>query len=155
MLNASQLALFDFADLRFELLIYDTHGEALGAQVAAQEAISDGAALIIGPLLAKCVESAAIAARAANVPVIAFSNDHSVAGDGVFVFGFLPEAQVERIVEYSWTRGISRYAVLAPRNKYGENIVKALKKMGNKFDLKISKIQFYAPYAKDFTSVIR
>ena len=63
MLNAAQLALFDFADLRFELLIYDTKGVPAGAEFAAQAAISDGAALIIGPLLAKSVESAAFGAR--------------------------------------------------------------------------------------------
>ena len=155
MLNAAQLALFDFADLRFELLVYDTRGEVSGAQVSAQESISDGVALIIGPLLAKCVEAAAVAARAANIPIIAFSNDYSLAGDGVFVFGFMPEAQVNKVVEYAWSKGITRYAVFAPNNKYGENIVRALRVLERRLGLEISKTQYYNPYAKDFSADVK
>ena len=155
MLNAAQLALFDFADLRFELLVYDTRGEITGAQVSAQEATSDGVALIIGPLLANCVEAAAVAARAANIPIIAFSNDYSLAGNGVFVFGFMPEAQVNKIVEYALSRGITRYAVFAPNNKYGENIARALRALEGRLDIEISKIQYYNPYAKDFSADVK
>ncbi|MBL4690209.1 MAG: ABC transporter substrate-binding protein, partial [Rhodospirillales bacterium] len=43
MLNAAQLAVFNFADKRFELLVHDTRGSAEGASQAASAAIGDGA----------------------------------------------------------------------------------------------------------------
>ena len=101
MLKAAQLALFDFADPRFELLPLDTRGTATGAQRAAQNAIGDGARLILGPLLASSVRAVRPMARAANVPVIAFSNDSSVAGGGIYTMGFLPSSQVERVVRHA------------------------------------------------------
>jgi branched-chain amino acid transport system substrate-binding protein len=83
LLNAAQLAMFDFADRRLELLPIDTRGTPTGAQAAAQTAIGDGAQVILGPLLAGSVQAAAPAARAAHVPVIAFSSDRRVGGGGV------------------------------------------------------------------------
>jgi len=51
MLNAAQMAVFDFADKRFELLTHDTKGTPSGAVRAATIAIGDGASMILGPLL--------------------------------------------------------------------------------------------------------
>ena len=39
-------------------------------------------------------------ARAPDVPVIAFSNDDSVAGDGVYLMGFTPGQSIGRVVAY-------------------------------------------------------
>ena len=59
MLNAAQVALFDIADQRFELLPYDTGGTPDGAAAAAQFAVGDGVSVILGPLLAGSVQAAA------------------------------------------------------------------------------------------------
>ncbi|MCH8991732.1 MAG: ABC transporter substrate-binding protein [Acidobacteria bacterium] len=59
MVNAAQLALFDLADDRFELLIHDTKGTPEGAAEAAALAIGDGASLILGPLLSASVTAVA------------------------------------------------------------------------------------------------
>ncbi|HEB80025.1 MAG TPA: hypothetical protein ENI79_06090, partial [Rhodospirillales bacterium] len=93
MQNAAQLAMFAFPDDRFELLVHDTRGTPEGAIDAVGLAIGDGAYLVLGPLLRASVRAVAPAARAANVTVIAFSSDKSVAGQGVFTMGFHPEAE--------------------------------------------------------------
>ncbi len=155
MLNAAQLALFDFADPRFELLPLDTKGTPRGAARAAQNAIGDGASLILGPLLAKSVRAVTPAARAANVPVIAFSNDSSVAGQGVYTMGFLPTAQVARVAHYANRKGITRFAVLAPNNTYGARVVKALEKSVNALGARLVQTQYYDPFAQDFTEPVR
>jgi ABC-type branched-subunit amino acid transport system substrate-binding protein len=155
MLNAAQLALFDFADPRFELLPLDTKGTPRGAARAAQNAIGDGAALIIGPLLAKSVRAVAPAARAANVPVIAFSNDSSVAGQGVYTMGFLPSAQVSRVSRFANQKGITRFAVLAPNNTYGVRVAKALERSVAALGARLVKTQYYDPFAQDFTAPVR
>jgi len=155
MLNAAQLAVFDFADPRFELLPLDTKGTPQGAARAAQNAVGDGASLILGPLLAKSVGAVAPAARAANVPVIAFSNDSSVAGRGVYTMGFLPSAQVARVTRYASQKGVTRFAALAPNNTYGVRVVNALKLTAASLGATVVQVQYYDPFAQDFTDPVR
>ncbi|MFP5468975.1 MAG: ABC transporter substrate-binding protein, partial [Alphaproteobacteria bacterium] len=83
LLQAAQLALFDFADPRLVLLPRDTMGTGAGAARAAQEAIAAGAELILGPVFAEEVAAAANVTRAAGRNMIAFSSDRRVAGNGV------------------------------------------------------------------------
>ena len=153
MLNAAQLALFDFADERMELLLHDTRGTPAGAADAAALAIADGATVILGPLLADSVRAATPAARAANVTILGFSSDRSVAGEGVFTMGFLPEAEVQRVVAFARSQGLRRFAALAPDNEYGEKVVAALGRAAE--GAVVSRIQFYDPGASDFSAAVR
>src|SRR6266849_3313041 len=65
----------------------------LAAQQAAQQAIGEGAEIILGPLFAHSVGAAAQIARARGVPLIAFSTDANVAANGVYLLSFLPESE--------------------------------------------------------------
>lgn len=155
MLNAVQLALFDFANEHFEVVIHDTKGTAAGAANAVDLAIEDGASLILGPLLAASVRAAAPAARAAGANVIAFSSDRAVAGDGVYTMGFLPEDEVERVVAYALGRGLRRFAALAPDTAYGRAVTAALRDAAEAGGGVIGQIQFYAPDVRDFKATIK
>jgi ABC-type branched-subunit amino acid transport system substrate-binding protein len=155
MLNAAQLALFHFADKEFELLPQDTHGTASGAADAAALAIGDGASLILGPLFAGSVEAISPAARAAGVKIIAFSNDRTVAGNGVFTMGFLPSEQVQRVVTFAVKKGVRRFAVLAPDNDYGVTIADALRQTAEALGAEVTEKMFYAPYLTDFAPIIK
>jgi ABC-type branched-subunit amino acid transport system substrate-binding protein len=62
--------------------------------------------------------------RARGTSVIAFSTDSSVAGRGVYLLSFLPESDVNRIIEYSASIGKKSFAALLPENAYG-NVVEA------------------------------
>ena len=76
-----------------------------GAQQGTQQALDEGAEIILGPLFALSVPATAQLARARGVSVIAFSTDSSIAGRGVYLLSFLPESDVNRIVEYSASIG--------------------------------------------------
>ncbi len=155
LLNAAQLAMFDFADQRLELMPVDTEGTPQGAQEAAATAIGDGARIILGPLLSTSVHAMAAAARAAGVPVIAFSSDRSVAGAGVYTMGFLPADQVRRVVLYAFQKNLFRFAVLAPDNTYGETVVDALRRTTDDIGAELVNAKYYDPLAQDFTGVVR
>lgn len=122
-LNAANLALLDTGGQRIRITAYDT---ARGAQAAANEAIAEGNGLFLGPLLAEDVRAVAPVARAEQVPVIAFSNDVSVAGDGVYVMGFNPGQSVDRVVAFARSRGTQRFAALVPTGVYGQRTGQAL-----------------------------
>lgn len=122
--NATTLALLDSRTERVRITTYDT---ALGAAAAARQAVADGNKLILGPLLSEDVAAVAPIARAAKVPVLSFSNDSSVAGNGVFIMGFVPGQSVERVVAFSRGKGHVRFGALVPKNVYGERSAAAFR----------------------------
>jgi ABC-type branched-subunit amino acid transport system substrate-binding protein len=119
MRNAAEMALAEFKNPNVQLLVKDDGGTPQGAQSAAQQAMSEGAEIIVGPLFAQSVSAVGQVARARNIPVIAFSTDASVAARGVYLLSFLPETDVRRIVEFAAARGKRSFAALLPDNAYG------------------------------------
>lgn len=124
MRNAAELALAEFQNPNIQLLIKDDNGTPQGAQQGAQQAVDEGAEIILGPLFAQSVPAAAQVARNRGISMIAFSTDSSVAGRGVYLLSFLPESDVNRIVEYAAGTGKRSFAALLPENAYG-NVVEA------------------------------
>lgn len=122
--NATTMALLDSRSDRIRITTYDT---ATGAAAAAQAAVADGNRLILGPLLSDDVRAVQPIARAANVPLISFSNDSSVAGNGTFLLGFEPGQAVARVVAHARANGVNRFAALVPRSVYGERALAAMR----------------------------
>ncbi len=106
-LNAAQMALFETGGNQLTLVPRDTKGTASGAADAARSAVGDGAALILGPLLAGEVEAVKPIARDAHVNVIAFSTVTDLAGGNTYLMGFLPRQEVVREVAYARQRGMA------------------------------------------------
>ena len=117
MRNAAEMALAEFNNPDLQLLVKDDAGSVPGAQQAAQQALDEGAEIVLGPLFALTVAPVARAARARGVPVIAFSTDTNARG--VYLLSFLPESDVERIVSYAASQGRRSFAALVPDNAYG------------------------------------
>jgi branched-chain amino acid transport system substrate-binding protein len=122
--NAVTLALLDTRSDRVRITTYDT---GMGAAAAAQQAIADGNKLILGPLLADDVRAVQPVARAANVPLISFSNDSSVAGNGTYLLGFEPGQSVSRVVAHARGAGLLRYGALVPRSTYGDRALASMR----------------------------
>lgn len=155
LLNAAEMALFDVADERFVLQPYDTQGTADGAQAAAALALSHGAQLILGPVFSNSVQAVAPQARAGNVNMVAFSTDPGVAGDGVYVAGFLLREQVRRLVEHARTQGLDRFAALAPDNAFGRMMVKAYEQAVRRMGGTLTRVEFYGPDPAEIAEVVQ
>ena len=124
MKNAAEMALAEFQNPNIQLLIKDDGATPQGAQQVTQQALDEGAEIIMGPLFAGSVPVTAQLARTRGISVIAFSTNSSVAGRGVYLLSFLPESDVNRIVDYSTGIGKRSFAALLPENAYG-NVVEA------------------------------
>jgi ABC-type branched-subunit amino acid transport system substrate-binding protein len=122
--NAARLAMIDMNNRSIQLTIYNT-AEG-GAAAAANRALGNGARLILGPLLSDQVRAVAPIARAARVPVLAFSNDETAAGGGTYILGFVPGQAVDRAVRHARLAGATRFAALAPNSVYGERAAQAM-----------------------------
>lgn len=125
MFDAAQLAAFEAGDDRFLIIPKDTRGTPDGAAAAARSALADGAEIILGPLFSETVAAAAPVARAANVPLIAFSSDMQSAGDGVYLLSFPPEIEIARVTDYAMAQGKERFGLIAPANAYGQRVATA------------------------------
>ncbi len=119
MRNAAEMALDEFRSPDVQLLVKDDAGNPDAARGTAQQALDEGAAIVLGPLFAQSVSLVGQVTRARNVPVIAFSTDANVASSGVYLLSFLPESDVQRIVQYATSTGKHSYAALVPENPYG------------------------------------
>jgi ABC-type branched-subunit amino acid transport system substrate-binding protein len=124
MKNAAEMALAEFLNPNLQLLVKDDAGSPQGAQQAAQQSLDEGAEIILGPLFAASVPAVAQVARARNISVIAFSTDSSVASRNVYLLSFLPESDVNRIVDYAAGIGKRSFIAMLPENAYG-NVVEA------------------------------
>jgi branched-chain amino acid transport system substrate-binding protein len=155
MLNAVELALFDFADEGFELIIHDTGSTPEMAAQAAKMAVADGAQLVLGPLTAASTVAVAEVAIPASINVVSFSADRAVAGGGVNVMGFLPGDQVQRVVSYTASRGLGRFAALAPDTPYGRTVIAALQESARLAGGQVVRTQIYSPSTTDFNAMIK
>jgi ABC-type branched-subunit amino acid transport system substrate-binding protein len=125
--KAAELALFDSGNADIIIMPRDEGGSPALAAQAASAAINDGAEIILGPLFSQTVAAVAPVARAQGVPVIAFSSDRAVGGDGVYLLSFQPEDEVARVVSYAAAHGHSNFAALVPQNAYGGKVEAAFR----------------------------
>jgi ABC-type branched-subunit amino acid transport system substrate-binding protein len=125
--RATEMALLERGDDDVELIPRDTESTAEGAILAARELVEvHDVDVILGPLFGSHAERVAAIARPRDVVVLAFSNQSEIAGAGLFVLGYRPEEQVERVVGYAVDRGLARIAALAPDDAYGRRAVASL-----------------------------
>ena len=124
LVQAAQLALA--APGSPPLDVRDTAGTPAGAAAAVQAALAAGDALILGPLTG--AETAVVAgpARAAGVPVLAFTNDPGQARPGVWTLGITPAQQMRRLAGAVTAAGKTRVAALLPPGPFGQAMAAAL-----------------------------
>ena len=152
MKQAAQLAMVDAGNPGLTLVVKDTKGSAAGAAIAAKAALGEGARLILGPLLAAEVQAVA-AARPASLPVIAFSSQSAVAGNGVYLMSFLPEEEVSNVIRHAAARGKRRIAAMLPQSAYGRIVGRALKNAAVRYGAAVVREDYFVATASGIASV--
>ncbi len=127
-----------------QLIIRDTAGDPKRAAQAAQELLAMKVGIILGPLLADNVKAVAKIAQQQATPIIAFSNNSKVASRGVFVFGFRPKEQVERIANFALRQQIQHFAALAPQNEYARTVVRQFAQVVKTAGYSLQPVNFFA-----------
>ncbi len=109
------------------------------ARQAARELLSKGVEIIIGPLRATNVRSVGIEARGAGVPVIAFSQDINVAGNGVYLQTILREEEINRVVAHSASQGFTKFASFTPKNTFGRVVAASFRSAAGRHGALVAK----------------
>lgn len=141
MLAGIELALFDFDNTNIVLLPTDTGGSLSQATTAAEDLRNKGVDVVLGPLFGANVQPVkdaltpevdtgffGIGAEPEQEakPVIAFSNDRSVASYGAWLASIAPEEEVAAIIEYAALRGYDQFAFFGPQSSLGTRIEAAM-----------------------------
>jgi hypothetical protein len=145
MLAGIELALFENANDNFLIMPLDTGGRASTAEARADEAIAEGADIVLGPLFAANLASVRNAAQRAGLPVIAFSNDRDAAGGGVFLSSILPEEEVRRIMAHAAGKGARSFVYLGPESAYGRQVERAMQAEAARNSWEFAGSFFYEP----------
>lgn len=118
--NAARLAISDLGGVQIDLRVYPTAGQPAQAGAAAQQAVAEGATVILGPVFAEEANAAGVAVAAAGVNVLSLSNNPAIAGANVFVLGPTFDNTARRLASYAVRNGQSNIMIVHDRNAQGE-----------------------------------
>jgi ABC-type branched-subunit amino acid transport system substrate-binding protein len=147
MMKAAELALFDTNNKNIILITADDTGAGADAAVSAQRLLAQGAEIIVGPLFSQSVSAVAPLARDKGVPVLAFSTDTSVAGNGVYLLSFLPQNEVKRVVSYAKRQGLTTFGGMIPQTPYGDVVAQAFRDSATQSGATVTDIERFSPSA--------
>ena len=153
LLQAAEMGLFEVGDERFTLLVEDT-ATAGGADSAARKLLAQGARIMLGPVFGTDTRKVGPIAQGARVPVLAFTNDKSVAQPGIYVLGVTPQAEVDRVVAYAASQGKRRFAILSPASPYGNIVSAAYREAIVNAGGTLAQMASYDPNSPDYTGTV-
>jgi len=140
-----ELAMFNRNEENFVIFPKDTAGVTSTARLRAEEALNEGADIIIGPLFSANVKAVRTLALEEDVPVIAFSTLADAAGEGAYLISRSPEEQVSRIVDFAARRGATSFAFLGPRSSLGRRAEAAMRLQAARNGGVVLASAFYEP----------
>ena len=141
--NAARLAAAQLDDLEIDLRVYDTAGDATVAASVAQQAVDDGAKIIIGPLYAEAANAAGTAVADDGINVLSFSNNTTIAGGNVFVLGKTFDNTARRIVSFAAEQGKERAMVIHSDRIDGQMGLNAFQSAAAETNLRIVSAQSF------------
>jgi len=145
MLDAAQLAVSDLGKTNLALLPIDSGDDAATAINAINQAVQRHADIVLGPLFGPATAAVAPIARQAGISVISFSNEKNLGQGNVFLMGFAPEEQVDRVTKYALQKGLQEFSAYAPDDSYGHLVTDELKKDVQSASGTIGIAEFYKP----------
>lgn len=110
--NAARLAISELSDVKIDLRVYHTAGNANQAAAMATKAVNEGAKIILGPVFAQSANAAGVAVARRNVNVLSFSNNTSIAGGNVFILGNTFQNTADRLTRYAVRQSKGRILIV-------------------------------------------
>ncbi|AXQ28178.1 penicillin-binding protein activator [Solimonas sp. K1W22B-7] len=138
--------------------VYDV-GSAASADAtlaAYQQALTDGAAVIVGPLRKESVAAMAQLGSPA-VPVLALNylDDSQQAPSRFLQFGLAPEDEARTAAEHAAGQGLRRAVALVPTSDWGERSYAAFRQRFQALGGQVVEVSRYPAGQKDFSTTVR
>ncbi len=158
--NAAVMSLFDNdINHNIELVLVDSKDTASEPAKSIKDITDQDIKVVVGPVFSSSVESVAKDFMSNSVTAISLSNNQQLSGKinnggGVFIAGFLPEQQIDKVVNYAIGHNKINFAILAPNNQYGLTVANMFKRIVKARDGMIITSEFYDPSGNDLNKVV-
>ena len=158
--NSAVLSLFD-NDLghNIELVLIDSKDTPTEPAKSIKEIADKDIKIVVGPVFSSSVEAVSKDFMSKSITAISLSNNQQLSGKinnngGVFIAGFLPEQQIDKVVNYAVDHNKINFAILAPNNQYGSTISAMFKRIVKSRDGVMITSEFYDPSGSDLPKVV-
>jgi ABC-type branched-subunit amino acid transport system substrate-binding protein len=158
MVDGARLAMDEVARTggqNIHLVVKDSGAGTETIRTGTQQALAEGAELILGPLTADAVGLAGAIAKSYDTPLIGFSSTAGVATDGVYLLSVLPEAEIMRALTYARAQRRSTIAAIIPDTPLGNTQADALRLAAGETGMQIVAIEMFDSEARARTAVER
>ncbi|MFO7604074.1 MAG: penicillin-binding protein activator [Gammaproteobacteria bacterium] len=139
-----------------KIRIYDVSESPENIHQVYQNAVADGAEMIIGPLNKDAVTQLA---QLEQIPVptltLNYLSEESQAPAKLFQFGLSPEDETIQVTERTWLDGHVKAAVLVPSGPWGERIFSVFKQRWEHMGGEVVEMQTYDATRNDFSRPIK
>lgn len=158
--NAAVLSLFDNdINHNIELVLIDSKDTPSDPAKSIKEVTDQDIKMVVGPVFSSSVENVAKDFMNSSVTAISLSNNQQLNGKvnnngGVFIAGFLPEQQLDKVVSHAIDHNKITFAILAPNNQYGLTVASMFKRIVKTRDGTIITSEFYDPAGADLNKVV-
>ncbi|WP_018001277.1 penicillin-binding protein activator [Paracoccus sp. N5] len=126
--NSARMAAADARGATIDLRVYNAGSEPGAAVASANQAVSEGAKIILGPLFADSANAVGNAMAPRGINVLSFSNNTDIAGGNVFVLGNTFDNVADRLVKYGVRNGKRRILMVAEDDAAGQVGARAIER---------------------------
>ena len=116
-----QMAYFQIGNPQIELIYFDT-ASTDNLDMLARNAVEADIDIAVGPLFSDKAVAMLPLLRAAEIPILSFSNNQKIASSGLWVLGLLPEQQMDMLLGQALSQGYEDIAILADRSLFGQRM---------------------------------
>jgi len=144
------------AGSRYQLRFYDYGRYADAAVLYYNQAVNDGADIIIGPLGRKSIDSL-LTATEINVPTLLLSppTERHITQQNLFQFSLSQELEAQQAAQRAWLDGHRHGVILFPQTSIGERMAMAFTRRFNELGGEIVSSESYAAKETDFSPAVR
>jgi hypothetical protein len=137
-----------------EIRLYDTGAGAHGVRELYQQAVADGARLVIGPLHKDSVQALALSGTL-DVPVLALNQIEGSGPPGLYQFGLPPEDEARQVAERARWDGHDAALVLIPEGAWAERVYNAFVAHWEELGGRTLEVQRFPAQQVDFGAAIQ
>ena len=136
--------------------IYDTSNPQKTFADTYQQAVSEGAQFIIGPLRKQSIQQL-LEFDVLPVPTMALNyiGLDTPPPSNLYMFGLSPEEEARQVAQRTWLDGHIRAAAIYPSGPWGERVYNAFKTQWGSIGGQVVGQQTYTPTKRDFSQPIR
>ena len=141
---------------RYQLRIYDYGRDANAAVLYYNQAINDGAEIIIGPLGRQAIDSL-LSDNQIKVPTLLLSppTEQNTVQDNLFQFTLSQELEAEEAAQRAWLDGHRRGVMLFPESAIGQRMASAFAQRFTQLGGEIITTESFAVAETDFSPAVR